>query len=429
MSVIRQEIVARPRSFWVVTAATARLIDPDELAAWFAVPRTAMLGAPVTPEQVESVRQFLHVERCMAAYDGTGGRPVGSAGSFPAELTVPGGKVSTGAVTAVGVLPTHRRQGHLTRLMQAQLADIVERGEPVAVLVAAEYPIYGRYGYGPATEACGIRVDASVPGMWRDLPTGTTELVDTEAFTKQLVELYDQARHDVPGHLDYEADRWGFQTGARTWPGRDDDSPKATHVVWRDAAGDVGGAVSYKVKDKWVDNRPRADLHADILVSTSAEAEREIVRYLTAVDWVATVHLGTRPVDDPVPLWLHDGRAAPQFDRSDHVWARVLDVPAALSARRYAAEGRVVLEVDDPMGFATGRFALDGGPDGATCVPTPDDPDLVVQVPALGSAYLGGCTWARLAAAGWVTEARPGAIERASTMFAVPRAPWCALTF
>lgn len=413
-----------------MTAPTARLIDPDELEAWYAVPRTAMLGPPITTEQLESVRQYLHVDRCVAAYDGTGGRPIGSAGSFPAELTVPGGKVATGAVTSVGVLPTHRRQGHLTRLMQVQLADIVERGEPVAVLVAAEYPIYGRYGYGPATEACAVRIDASVPGMWRDPPTGTTELVDTDVFTKELVELYEQARHGVPGHLDYEADRWRFQTGAMSWPdGRGNDRARATKVVWRDGAGVVGSVASYKVKDNWIDNRPRGELHAEILVSTSAEAEREVVRYLTAVDWVTSVQLGTRPVDDPVPLWLHDGRAAPQHDRSDHVWARVLDVPAALSARRYAAGGRLVLEVDDPMGFAGGRFALDGGPQGATCGPTTDDPDLVVQVPALGSAYLGGFSWARLAAAGWVTEARPGAIGLASTMFAVPRSPWCALTF
>jgi predicted acetyltransferase len=141
------------------------------------------------------------------------------------------------------------------------------------------------------------------------------------------------------------------------------------------------------------------------------------------------VHLGTRPVDDPVPLWLHDGRSALLHERSDHVWARVLDVPAALTARRYATDSRLVLEVDDPLGFANGRFALDGGPDGAACVPTTDEPDLVVPVHALGSAYLGGSSWARLAAARWVTEARPGAVEQASTMFSMSRAPWCALTF
>jgi predicted acetyltransferase len=111
------------------------------------------------------------------------------------------------------------------------------------------------------------------------------------------------------------------------------------------------------------------------------------------------------------------------------VWTRILDVPAALSARRYAAPGRVVIEVDDPMGFAGGRFALEGGPDGATCKSTTEEPDLRVPARALGATYQGGYSWARLAAAGWVDEATEGAVATASAMFMAPRAPWCAMTF
>src|SRR5690606_41364238 len=96
-------------------------------------------------------------------------------------LTVPGGEVTASAVSSVGVLPTHRRQGHLTRLMRHHLDDAVERGEPVAVLIAAEYPIYGRYGYGPATEATTLRVDTRA-ASWRDEPRGEVELVGGETF-------------------------------------------------------------------------------------------------------------------------------------------------------------------------------------------------------------------------------------------------------
>ena len=49
------------------------------------------------------------------------------------------------------------------------------------------------------------------------------------------------------------------------------------------------------------------------------------------------------------------------------MWARVLDVPAALSARRYAVELDVVLDVHDPFLDRGGRFRLRGGPDGAEC--------------------------------------------------------------
>lgn len=414
-----------------MSAPTARIIEPDELFDWWVVPRTAMLGPPITPEQVEELRAYIHPERCIAAYDGSGsGRPVGAAASFPTDLTLPGGSVAAGAVTGVGVLPTHRRQGHLRRLMQTQLVDIVERDEPVAILVAAEYPIYGRFGYGPATEACAVRLDASVPDMWVDEPTGTTELLDNTPFTDELLGLYERARQDIPGHMTYQDSRWKIQTGEVKWPdGHHDQRRNATKVVWRDAAGVVQAVACYTVKDDWVDNRPRGRLDASLLVSATDEGQREIVRYLTTVDWVAAVHLGTRATDDAVPLWLKDGRAATPHDRSDHVWVRILDVPAALSARRYASSGRLVLEVDDPMGFAGGRFALEGGPDGATCKTTTEDPDLRIPAKALGSAYLGGHSWARLAAAGWVDETRPGAVESATVMFSTPRSPWCPMTF
>ena len=88
-----------------------------------------------------------------------------------------------------------------------------------------------------------------------------------------------------------------------------------------------------------------------------------------------------------------------------------------------------MLEVDDPRGYAAGRFRLEGGSEGAECVPTSDEPDLALPVAALGAAYLGGQSWGRLAAAGWVDERRPGALDRASALFSTPRAPWCAMSF
>ncbi|HEY8544523.1 MAG TPA: GNAT family N-acetyltransferase [Acidimicrobiales bacterium] len=415
-----------------MTGPIARTIEDDELADWLYVPRTAMLGAPPDEETVERMRERVQLDRCVAAFDGSpDGRPVGSAGSFHAPVAVPGGRVDAGAVTAVGVLPTHRRQGHLSRMMQLQLADIAERDEPIAILVAAEYPIYGRFGYGPATDAAGVRIDTSAPDLWVDPPTGRIELVDDNvAFTKALVDVYARVWSTIPGHLEYEDWRWPVQTGEVEGTfGSSEERRSRTKVVWRDAAGEVGGVAAYTVKDEWQDNRPQGELRCEHLVTATAEAERELVRYMSEVDWTARVVLQLRPVDEPVALWLRDGRRAVIIDRSDHCWIRVLDVAAALTARRYAADGRLVLEIDDPMGFANGRYALEGGPDGALCTPTDDDPDLVLDVKALGSAYLGGHTWHRLAAGGWVSEARAGALERASTMFTSPRAPWCALTF
>ena len=82
------------------------------------------------------------------AYDD--GRPVGTTTSHAFRLTVPGGELAAGGVTWVGVLPSHRRRGILRELMQRQLADLHDRGEPLAMLYASEPVIYGRFGYGIA---------------------------------------------------------------------------------------------------------------------------------------------------------------------------------------------------------------------------------------------------------------------------------------
>jgi predicted acetyltransferase len=411
-----------------VNGPTVRTISDDELGTYLDVVRTAFLSPPLSPEGVEARRGYIGVDRCLGAFDG-GGRMCGVARSFDTPFTVPGGEVTAGAVSAVGVLPTHTRQGHLTRLMRTQLADIAERGEPLAVLIAAEYPIYGRFGYGPATEAVTLRIDAA-RASWLAGPTGSVEIVDAATYAKHVDELYDRARRNLPGHIGQSAERWRYEAGAVEGHDEEDDSRRrSTRVLWRDGRGEPQAAASYGAEESWVHNRPANTIATRTFVATSAGAGLELLRYLTAIDWVSAVRVGLRPVDDPTPLALVDGRSARLTDRFDHTWVRLLDVPAALAARRYATTGSLVVEVDDPLGFAQGRFRLDGGPDGAECAPTADEADLAAPVGALGAAYLGGQPWARLAAAGWVDERRPGAVAAATALFAPARAPWGSLTF
>jgi predicted acetyltransferase len=412
-----------------VSEPTVRTVNDDEVEEALNTVRTAFLSAPVTADELAVRRAQIDPARFHAAFDADG-RMCGVARAFPVPLTVPGGEVPTAGVSAVGVLPTHRRQGHLTRLMRAQLADVVDRGEPTAALVAAEYPIYGRFGYGPATEPANLVIDA-VTARWREAPTGTTELVDGETWAKVAEELYDRARRAHAGHIGWETARWRIHAGlSPAHDGDDEARARAPKVLWRDEAGVAQGAAVYRItEERWLHNRPASTLTAEPLVAATDRAEHELLRYLAAIDWVAIVRVGLRPQDDPAPLALVDGRTARLDDRSDHLWVRVLDVARALEARRYAAPGSLVIEVADPLGFAAGRFRLDAGPDGAACAPTDASPDLAVTVSALSAAYLGGQSWARLAAAGWVDEQAPGALARAGALFATARLPWCAMTF
>jgi predicted acetyltransferase len=142
------------------------------------------------------------------------------------------------------------------------------------------------------------------------------------------------------------------------------------------------------------------------------------------------VRLQDRPVDEPARWRLADPRRLRTTHIGDQLWVRLLDLPAALRARRYAADGELVLEVTDALRPRNqGRWRLQGGPDGAACEPTGAEPDLALDVATLGAAYLGGPRLSVLARAGRVAELTPGALGRGDQMLVSEPSPLCTTHF
>ena len=150
---------------------------------------------------------------------------------------------------------------------------------------------------------------------------------------------------------------------------------------------------------------------------------------------MASVESPMLPADDPLLLLLVDQRRAkPRLN--DNVWVRLLDLPVALTGRRYSAPLDVVLEVTDArLPANAGRWRLttdERGPDGAwsaSVVRTGADADLAIDVRELGAAYLGGRSIAAQAGAGLVVEQTHGAVQAAAAAFAWPVAPVCSWVF
>jgi predicted acetyltransferase len=110
-----------------------------------------------------------------------------------------------------------------------------------------------------------------------------------------------------------------------------------------------------------------------------------------------------------------------RFTVADALWVRLVDVEGALAERSYREGDPVVLEVRDAFcAWNDGRYRV-----GAGVERTDDDPDLRLDVSALGSVYLGGFTFAELARAALVEEVESGAAARADVLFATDRLPWC----
>jgi predicted acetyltransferase len=167
-------------------------------------------------------------------------------------------------------------------------------------------------------------------------------------------------------------------------------------------------------------------------VTLTPAARAVLWRYLLDVDLTEKVSAWVVPLDEPLRWLLAEPRRMRVGRLGESLWVRVLDAPAALTARSYSAHGRVVFEVRDdfrPEGGAAGRFELDGGPDGAEARRTDREPDLVLAVPELGGILLGGVRPSTLARAGLVDERTSGALAVADGMFAVEPLPFSMTDF
>jgi predicted acetyltransferase len=364
--------------------------------------------------------------RVIGGFDGA--KVVGTFQHFATPLTVPGGgEITTGAVTTVTVTPTHRRRGLLSGMMAQALRQSVDLGEAASILIPAEYPIYGRFGYGMASEEAELKIDATAASLARPLP-GTVELVSAEEWCALMPAVYDRVRAATPGAIARTENRWRRDAGLLTHDDKPTDKESLFAVV-RDEAGVPRGSAVYKVNEVPFENfRPRHTAKADVLAE-SAEARVRLFQFLWEHDWIVEFDVESQPVDDSYRRLLGNARAIATQAKIDVLWIRLLDVPAALAARTYETAGRLVIAVEDKDSYAAGVYALEGTPDGATCVRTTESPDLTMSVQTLGSLYLGGYAASALAEVGLVAEDHAGALKTADRMFKTAIPPYCATWF
>jgi len=373
-----------------------------------------------TGDEVERFSQVLPVERMHAAFDGK--EIVGGAGVFPFELTVPGGPVPCAGVTVVGVLPTHRRRGLLSRMMRAQIDDIHARGEPFAALWASEPTIYGRFGYGHAS----LTHEIHLPRIWAALRAGTparsgqVRLVESDEAQKVLPRLYERVRKETPGFLSRSKAWWELRR-LRDDPSRRPPGSGPLNRAIFELDGRPAGYALYRIVQSEVDGHWKRNLRVVEALGVDPTATREIWRFLLEVDWTDEIQAWLLPTDHPL---LH---FVARVDRLDlrvgtGLWVRPVDVGATLSARGYRSDSRITFEVRDAFcPWNEGVWTLADG----DAKRSSRRPDLRLDVQALGAAYLGGLSFAELSRAGLVEEATRGGLARADALFRSDRAPWC----
>ena len=408
-----------------------RPVTPEEFDDFHRVAMHAFHGSPLSEGEREVALAPLEFDRSLATFDGAD--LVGTAGVYTYQLSVPGQRTLPAAgVTWVSVLPSHRRRGVLSAMMRRQLDDVRDHGEPLAVLWASESVIYPRYGYGRSMWHADFTLHRGEGALAVTAPTDDrprVRITEPEEALPELAKVYDAMLPSRPGFI-ARNEAWWRRAIYDPADSRRGASP--LHCLLAEDESGPRGYSLYSGQSRWDEiSLPDGVLNVREMIATDPAASAALWADLLSRDLTSEFRVRQRPVDDPLLFHLADPRRARPLLK-DGLWTRIIDVPAALAGRGYSAPVDVVIEVRDrliPANAGRWHLAAAGVAATASCVPTAAAADVTLDVTELGAAYLGGTTLGAMAAAGLVTELRPGAVRELSAAMSWDLAPWCPVNF
>lgn len=410
--------------------------DAEAFARWFSAVGRGFLDGRAAPEVIEARRLTAGERRNTGVWDDRlldAAVPVATVAGWPMGLTVPGHRsLPAWAISAVSVSPTHRRRGIAGAMLEAELRTTSALGLPIAMLTVTEATIYGRWGFAPAAAAAEWRVDTSRLRWTGPMVPGSVQFVEADRLVADGPALLDRVRLATPGQVDFHGVLWErlIAVGA----GSEEQAKTFRFVRYDDEHGVMQGFAVYRLEEVTAATK-RALVELHYLVTATDDAYSALWRFLIELDLVGEIRAPLRSTDEPVYWQVSDARAVQKHDERDHLWIRILDVPAALTGRRYHAPGHFVLDVSDPQMYAAGRFLLTVQADGTAVVSElegdiPGDADAVaLSVNELGSIYLGGVSASILARAGRIQELTPGAAAVLDRTFRAATTPWLSIWF
>jgi predicted acetyltransferase len=389
-------------------------------------------GQHVHPDDIARLRNDrAEIDRLIAAVDTSSERIVGTGGADSYSLTVPGGAtVPMAGVAYMTTSATHRRQGAFSNMMSTIHDSAVERGDIIAGLWASQAHLYGRFDYGLAVNSYDWEIDPSF-GAFSHSPVSEADesdahvyFVDADEAAVMLPGIYEQMHRQTIGSVDRTPGRWRYELFDEERV-RDGASPMFFAIC--EEAGEQTGYVAYRMRRKGDSDMGTLEVSEQVSVTDTAHAT--IWRFLLNFDLVGKVAALNRPADDPLWWMLSDPRRLNRMAH-DALWIRLLDIPKALEARTYNADGRLKIGlVSESRPVVAGTYMLEIDDSQGSVKKTTEKPDVVMTPADLAAIYLGGVTPGPLVEAGRIDPITTGSLAKLHGMFATDSAPWCAHYF
>lgn len=356
------------------------------------------------------------------------GKPVATFASFPGTLNMGTGRLLPARqITAVTVSPTHRRRGILRRVITEDLQRAQAAGMPAAILTASEATIYGRFGFGAVTEGTKFSLKCARGAAMRAEPIGSVIAVDPATQEEIIVRLLTEAHQGTFGSVSHS--RFDIGNAMGLWEDYDALTPikNLRAALHRDAQGSIDGFVSYEFSG-WKAKTPA--LTIGHLITLNGAARRELIGYLADHDLIEEI-TGTGPIDDVLRSSLENIRDYKIVRSSDHLWLRILDIPAVLTARSYRNDGKISLGVRDDLSLANGAWEIsvqDGVPR-VHRAPADKRIDATLDIRDLAPLVMGTHSASHLFQAGLLSVHHSAALEILDSLFSAHEIPYCQAAF
>jgi predicted acetyltransferase len=313
----------------------------------------------------------------------------------------------------VSTAATHRRQGLARRVIEAVHQDLDERGEPVSSLYASEGGIYEHLAYGAATQQRSISIDArqaEIRPEFRLKSTNVRYLADDDVV-RTTTRIWERFRRIRAGEVQVDAAERQFLFDRASKP--EDGMTAALYLAHED------GFATYRIKMNWNEGHPAHEMRISQLAAVTPEAHLALWQTLLGVDLVGVIESREVAVDDALPFLLTNPRELRSTGLNDGVWLHCRDIAICFSSRTYRTEDRLVIEADGL------RWAIEGGPDGASCRQVKAKPDLITSHAWLSSLLYGGVLPSNLVAGRRMTSRNDDVLRRADLFFPASLAPHC----
>jgi predicted acetyltransferase len=408
-----------------------RSVTDENFVEWRKAVRQGF-GIHVHPDDIARLRNDrAELDRLIAAVDTGSERIVGTGGADSYSLTVPGGAVVPMAgVAYMTTSVTHRRQGGFSGMMNHIHDEARERGDIVSGLWASQAHLYGRFDYGLGVNSYDWEIDPSFGSLSHspisdgDKSDAHVYFVDADEAAAMQPGIYERMRLQTAGSVDRNSGRWRYQLFDEE---RVRDGASALFFAICEEDGEQTAYVAYRMRRKGDTDMGVMEILEQVSVTDTAHAT--MWRFLLNFDLVGKITATNRPADDPLWWMLADPR---RLNRTSHdaLWVRLLDIPKALEARTYNADGQLKMGlISESQPALAGTYVLDIDDSQASVKKTNDKPDVIMTPADLSAIYMGGATPGALVEAGRIDTVTTGSLAKLHGMFSTDSAPWCAHYF